>query len=32
MPTRKAYQTLEDRGNYDDVENYGPYICSQKNA
>lgn len=32
MPTRKAYQTLEDRGNYDDVEKYGPYICSQKNA
>jgi len=32
MPSRKAYQTLEDRGNYDDVEKYGPYICHHKNA
>lgn len=23
------YQTLEDRGNYDEIERHGPYYCSQ---
>ncbi len=32
MPTRKAYQTLEDRDNYDHVEEYGPFKCNHKNA
>lgn len=25
------YQTLEDKGNYDEVERHGPYFCSIKN-
>lgn len=32
MSFRKAYQTLEDRGNYDYIENNGPFICNHKNA
>lgn len=32
MPIRKAYQTLEDRGNYNEVEEHGPYKCTHKNA
>lgn len=29
---RKAYQTLEDRVNYDYVENFGPFQCNHEKA
>ena len=29
---RKAYQTLEDRGNANEIENNGPFSCDRKNA
>ncbi len=32
MKRVKLYQTLEDRGNPDDVENYGPFVCKRKDA
>jgi len=32
MQKRKAYQTLEDKGNYDYVEANGPFPCNRKNA
>lgn len=28
MRNTAIYQTLEDRGNYDEVESHGPYFCS----
>lgn len=28
MHNTVIYQTLEDRGNYQDIESHGPYICS----
>lgn len=32
MLIRKAYQTLEDRCNYDYIEQNGPFKCTNKNA
>lgn len=32
MKTVSIYQTLEDRGNYKEVEKHGPYLCSDKNS
>lgn len=29
---RKAYQTLEDRDNADEIEKNGPFLCNRKNA
>ena len=29
---RIIYQTVEDRGNPDYVEQHGPFICTNKNA
>lgn len=29
---RKAYQTLENRGNADDIEKNGPFLCNRKDA
>lgn len=29
MKTVSIYQTLEDRGNYDEVESHGPFFCSK---
>ena len=28
MKTTEIYQTLEDRQNYEEVEQHGPYFCS----
>lgn len=30
MKEVKIYQTLEDRGNYKEVEGHGPYLCSKR--
>lgn len=32
MAIKKVYQTLEDRGNPDEVETNGPFLCKRKNA
>lgn len=32
MKRVKLYQTLEDRGNPDYVENHGPFVCKRKDA
>lgn len=32
MATKIVYQTLEDKGNIDQVENHGPFLCIRKNA
>ena len=32
MATKTVYQTLEDRGNVDDVEKHGPYPCDWENT
>ncbi len=32
MSTRKAYQTLEDRGNVDEIEINGPFKCNSRSA
>lgn len=32
MKTRKAYQTLENRNNPNEIEEEGPFLCYRKNA
>ena len=32
MKLRKAYQTLENRSNPDQIEEQGPFLCRHKNA
>ncbi|MBK9689303.1 MAG: hypothetical protein IPO65_16695 [Saprospiraceae bacterium] len=32
MVIKTVYQTLENRGNQDYVENNGPFLCSRNNA
>lgn len=32
MTTRKAYQTLEDRGNPEEIESKGPFLCNRPKA
>lgn len=32
MKYTDIYQTLEDRQNYDDVEEHGPYFCCARDA
>jgi hypothetical protein len=32
MANKKIYQTLEDRGNADDIENHGPFPCKWENT
>lgn len=32
MRVTNIYQTLEDRGNYDEIEDHGPYFCSLRDA
>lgn len=32
MKSVSIYQTLEDRGNYEEIEEHGPYLCSLKDS
>ena len=32
MKLRKAYQTLENRNNPDQIEEQGPFLCNRKSA
>lgn len=32
MKSVSIYQTLEDRGNYEEIEEHGPYLCSSKDS
>jgi hypothetical protein len=32
LTTKTIYQTLDDKGDPDHVENHGPFICNRKNA